>query len=71
MDPSIELRDLVNYANPSNAHDMYIYISHAFDGSARSIDCTGHLIDQSMGHHLIDALLEWVIIHSIHRLAAI
>ena len=48
-----------------------IYMSCAFDGSVQSIDCAGHLIDRSMGHHLINALLEWVIIHSIHRLAAI
>jgi len=46
-------------------------MSHAVDGSAQSIDCAGQLMDPSIVHHLIDALLEWVIIHSIHRLAAI
>ena len=46
-------------------------MSHAVDGSAQSMDCARQLMDPSIAHHLIDALLEWVIIHSIHRLAAI
>ena len=50
---------------------LKIYMSRTIDGSEQSIDCAGQLMDPSIGHHLIDALLEWVIIHSIHRLAAI
>ena len=44
-----------------------MYMSCAVDGSGQSIDWPGQLMDPSIGHHLIDALLEWV---SIHRLAA-
>ena len=46
-------------------------MSHAVDVSGQSIDWPGQLMDPSIGHHFLDALLEWVIIHSIHRLAAI
>ena len=52
---------------PPNTSYIYIYMSRAVDGSGQSIDWPGQLMDPSIGHHLIDALLEWV---SIHRLAA-
>ena len=42
-------------------------MSHAVDVSGKSIDWPGQLMDLSIGHHLIDALLEWA---STHRLAA-
>ena len=50
---------------------MFIYMSRAVDVSGKSIDWPEQLMDPSIAHHLIDTLMEWVIIHSIHRLAAI
>ena len=33
---------------------------HAVEGSGQSIDWPGQLMDQTIGSHLIDALLKWV-----------
>ena len=38
---------------------FFIYMSHAFNGLALSIDCAGHLIDRLFAYQIMDPLDEY------------